>query len=450
MIDPAFPHQRRHVTALALLYAFRMMGLFMVLPVLVLYADQYQGSTPFLMGLALGAYGFSQALLQIPFGTWSDRWGRRPVIAAGLVLFAIGSVVAAVSDSVYGLILGRFLQGAGAIASALMAMVADLTSDENRTKAMAAIGAAIGISFSIALILGPLLSNWAGVAGIFWVTAGLAIVGLLILLLVLPDPGRHGTTEVITSKALLLDALRDRNLLRLDWGILVLHFVLMANFVVLPGLLVEVVGISGDRHWQVYLPLLAGAFVAMLPIMIMAEKKGRAKSVFVAAVALLGLMQIALGFGFRNPLLLLGSLFLFFMAFNLLEANLPSLVSKFVASGMRGTANGIYSTSQFAGAFLGGSVGGAMLGWAGPAAVFGCCAIMVGLWWLSARGMATPRQMSSIVVSLGSQDRDRLLKQLTELPGVAQVDWLERERAARLTVDRAVFRHELIADLDIR
>jgi predicted MFS family arabinose efflux permease len=208
--------------------------------------------------------------------------------------------------------------------------------------------------------------------------------------------------------------------------------------------------VAGDSHWQLYLPLLVGAFVAMLPFMILAEKTGRVKLVFAAAVGLLGLMQIVLAAGFRHPAVLLACLFFFFMAFNLLEANLPSLVSKFVRSGMRGTANGIYSTSQFAGAFLGGSVGGAMLGWGGPAAVFASCAVLTGLWLLSTRRMATPRQMTSIVVSLDGRDQQRALKQLVSLPGVAEVDWLEREQAARLTVDKAVFRHESIAELDLQ
>lgn len=453
MTDPAFSqqsfrHEGRNVSALALLYAFRMLGLFMVLPVLVLYADDYRYSTPFLMGLALGAYGFSQALLQILFGMWSDRWGRKPVIAIGLLLFAAGSVVAALSDSVYGLIAGRFLQGAGAIASALMAMVADLTSDENRTKAMAGIGAAIGLSFSAALILGPVISNFGGPSAIFWLTAGFALVGLAILGFSLPDPGRSPSR--ITNKSLLGTALRNRELLRLDWGILVLHFTLMSNFVVLPVLLREVLEIPGDRHWQVYLPVLAGAFIAMLPLMVLAEKKRKVKPVFVGAVGLLGSMQVALVWTHRNPLGLLISLFLFFVAFNLLEANLPSLVSKFVATGLRGTANGIYSTSQFAGAFLGGSLGGAMMSWGGPSAVFGMSALAAGIWWLVALFMSTPRQLSSVTVSLKGRDRQRALERLLELPGVAEVDWLESENAARLKVDKAVFRHEAIAELGLR
>lgn len=394
MIDPVFSHQRRHVVALALLYAFRMLGLFMVLPVLMLFADDYQHSTVFLMGLALGAYGFSQAILQIPFGIWSDRWGRKPIIAAGLVIFALGSVVAALAESVYGLILGRFLQGAGAIASALMAMVADLTTEENRTKAMAAIGASIGLSFSIALVVGPLVSNFGGPAGIFWLTAVFAVVGLGILIWVLPNPPRR--VQPTTNVSLLGPVLKNPNLLRLDWGILVLHFVLMANFVVLPTLLHEVMGLAGDRHWQVYLPLLVLAFIAMLPFMIIAERKGKVKPVFLAAVALLGLMQLALALGlYRLVTPLLICLFFFFMAFNLLEANLPSLISKTVPSHMRGTANGIYSTSQFAGAFLGGSLGGAVLSWGGISAVFVLCAGAVGLWWLLALPMKVPQQNAS-------------------------------------------------------
>lgn len=379
-----------------MLYAFRMLGLFMVLPVLMLYSDDYQHSTAFLMGLALGAYGFSQALLQIPFGIWSDRWGRKPVIAIGLVIFAIGSVVAAMAESVYGLILGRFLQGAGAIASALMAMVADLTAEENRTKAMAAIGASIGLSFSIALVLGPVVSNFGGPAGIFWLTAAFALVGLLILVWILPNPPR--SVAATTNTGLLGAVLKNRDLLRLDWGILVLHFVLMANFVVLPGLLQGVLNLEGDRHWQVYLPLLVLAFAAMLPFMILAERKGKVKPVFLSAVALLGVMQLVLALGFYQlavPLLI--CLFFFFMAFNLLEANLPSLISKTVPGHMRGTANGIYSTSQFAGAFLGGSLGGAVLSWGGVLAVFMLCGAAIGIWWLLALPMSVPQKGASQV-----------------------------------------------------
>lgn len=394
VLDPVFSHQGRNIAALASLYAFRMLGLFMVLPVLMLYADDYQHSTAFLMGLALGAYGFSQALLQIPFGIWSDRWGRKPVIALGLIVFAIGSVIAAVADTVYGLIFGRFLQGAGAIASALMAMVGDLTSEENRTKAMAAIGASIGVAFSIALIVGPLISSFGGPAAIFWLTAAFALLGLAILIWILPNPPRSAGPTTNTN--LLGSVLKNPHLLRLDWGILVLHFVLMANFVVLPTLLQSVLDLEGDRHWQVYLPLLALAFLAMLPFIILAERKGRVKQVFLAAVALLGLMQFTLALGlYKLALPLLVCLFFFFMAFNLLEASLPSLISKTVPSHMRGTANGIYSTSQFAGAFLGGSLGGAVLTWGGVSGVFILCSAAAVLWLLLALPMTVPGQSES-------------------------------------------------------
>lgn len=382
------PHQGRSVAAIACVYLFRMLGLFMVLPVLTLYGAEYQYSTPFLLGMALGAYGLSQALLQIPFGWWSDRWGRRPIIAIGLLLFALGSVIAAISDSVYGLIFGRFLQGSGAIAGALLALVGDATSEQNRSKAMAAIGVSIGLSFSIALILGPLVTGYGGLAGVFWLTAMLAVVGLGILYLAIPNLDQ----PVVIQRPPLSAALKNTELLRLDWGILVLHMVLMANFVVVPGLLEGAAGIDRQHHGAVYLPTLIGAFIIMLPFLMMAERRGQFKPVFLGAIVLLIVAELALATmgGQRWPLLI--SVFVFFVAFNLLEASLPSQVSKMAPRGLRGAASGVYSSSQFAGAFLGGVVGGAVLNWSSPSAVFLVNAIMLAIWFVVARPMATQPQ----------------------------------------------------------
>ncbi|WP_460234956.1 MFS transporter [Aurantivibrio plasticivorans] len=450
LTSTALPNERRAVVSLAMLYAFRMMGLFMVLPVLTLYGDEYVGSSPQLLGLALGAYGCSQALLQIPFGIWSDRWGRKQVIAVGLILFALGSVIAASAETIYGLILGRFLQGGGAIASAIMAMVADLTSDQNRTKAMASIGASIGLSFSVALIIGPLVSKAGGVDAVFWITALFAVIGLAILFFVVPKPVGRQVHEVTTQRELMGKVLRHSQLLRLDFGIFVLHFVLMASFVVLPSLLRDVIQIPGEQHWWVYLPLLGGAFIVMLPFMIIAEKKRQIKWVFSGAVALLAVMQGVLAWGYDQSTVLLIGLFCFFVAFNLLEATLPSLLSKIAPAGTRGTANGVYSSSQFLGAFLGGMIGGYLYGWAGAGSVFAGSAALVSCWWLVSITMAQPRYLANIHVKLTNHEsQDELLNKLLALPGVAEVWYVEHEGAAHLKVDQKVFKSDSIAELGL-
>ena len=371
----------------------RMLGLFMVLPVLALYGADYRHATPFLLGLALGAYGLSQALLQIPFGWWSDRWGRKPVIALGLVLFALGSVIAAASDSVYGLILGRFLQGSGAIASALLALVADATEERHRSKAMASIGIAIGLSFSVAIVLGPIVTGWGGLEAIFWLTAALALFGLLVLFGFIPTVVQVQQSGV--EKPSFQQVLRDKELLRLDGGVFVLHLVLMANFVAIPSLLENVVGLAPSQHWWVYLPVVVGAFVAMLPAMLVAERFGQLKVVFLGSIALLVAVEVLLVVGVMTAAAILFGLFLFFVAFNLLEATLPSQVSKMAPSRLRGAASGVYSSSQFAGAFAGGTLGGAALALGGAGAVFGLCAVALSMWLLLAWPMVVVRKQDN-------------------------------------------------------
>jgi len=373
-----------------------MLGLFMVLPVLTLYGEDYRFSSPLLLGVALGAYGFSQALLQIPFGWWSDRWGRRPVIAVGLLIFAFGSLVAALSETVYGLIIGRFLQGSGAIASALMALVADVTSDKNRSKAMAVIGMSIGVSFAIALVVGPIVTHWGGLSGIFWLTIALALVGLGILYLAFPhlDQAPRSAT---TDKTWIGAVITNKDLLRLDWGILTLHLVLMANFVAIPSLLENTVGIERQQHWWVYLPILVGAFALMLPMMVVGERKGYLRAVFLGAIVLLLLSELALVAGYRTPAVLLTCLFLFFLGFNFLEATLPSQVSKMAPTSLRGTASGVYSSSQFFGAFLGGLVGGLALSFGGVASVFMVNALALLIWLIIAWPMVNKPEASSRV-----------------------------------------------------
>ena len=354
--------ERRSVAALASVYAMRMLGLFMVMPVFVLLGSDLDGATPALIGLAIGAYGLSQALLQIPFGMLSDRVGRKRMIYIGLVLFAAGSLLAASTDSIYVVIAGRILQGAGAIASVLMALLSDLTREEERTKAMATVGISIGLSFSVSLVLGPLLGSVSGLSGIFYATAVLALVAIMIVNRVVPTPHEHkSSADTHPARAMLQTVLSDGRLLRLDFGIFALHLVLTAMFLVFPTLLQDRLGLPASSHWWFYLTVMVASFFAMVPFIIVGEKKRRMKPVFCGAIALLALSTACVGALGGGLAMAWGVLFFFFMAFNLLEASLPSLVSKESPAAAKGTAMGVYSTSQFFGAFLGGAVGGILL-----------------------------------------------------------------------------------------
>lgn len=373
--------ERRTVGSLALLYSFRMLGLFMVLPLLALYAADLPGATPVMLGLALGIYGLSQAALQIPLGWLSDRVGRKPVIVAGLVVFALGSVVAGQAESALGIVIGRFLQGAGAIASTVMALAADLTSEEQRTKAMAIVGASIGASFALALVLGPAVAASTGLAGVFYLTAVLAVLGVVIVLFLVPTPERQvGHKEVGARGQYLSRALLDPQLMRLNFGVFSLHFMLMACFLLVPTVLEESLRIPRDSHWQVYLPILLLSVLGMLPMMRLAERGGYLREVFALAIVLV-LVALA-GFGFAGgAILFYASLWLFFVGFNYLEATLPSLVSKVVFVDGRGTAMGIFSSCQFLGAFAGGAAGGYALQQWGATGLLLLC-LIPGIVWL--------------------------------------------------------------------
>ena len=375
------PLERRTVGSLALLYSFRMLGLFMVLPLLALYAADMPGATPAMLGLALGIYGLSQAALQIPLGWLSDRIGRKPVIVAGLLVFALGSLVAAQADTAAGIVLGRFLQGAGAIASTVMAMVADLTSEEQRTKAMAIVGASIGASFAVALVLGPLVAASGGLEAVFYLTAVLALSGIAVVLLQVPTPARLIEHEEVGARGVhLARALADRQLLRLNVGVFTLHFILMACFLLVPAILEGALQVPRGDHWQVYLPTLLLSLLGMLPLMRLAEKGGRLREVCPTAIALVLVALLGFGFTAAGPLFYV-SLWLFFVGFNYLEATLPSLVSKTVFAGGRGTAMGIYSSCQFLGAFAGGAGGGYVLQHWGALGLLALC-MVPGIAWL--------------------------------------------------------------------
>ncbi len=450
-VSAPLPFERKVVYSLAALYTFRMLGLFMLLPVLAVYGTEYAHHSPFLLGVALGAYGFSQALLQIPFGVLSDRIGRKPLILIGLIIFTLGSVVAALADSVYGLIIGRFLQGGGAISAVVMALLTDLTSDENRTKAMATIGASIGVSFSVAMTVGPLLASWGGVGAIFWLTAVLGLVGVYILLKLVPDVAKTSIPkrEAVAVPNLLWQTLKHPQLLRLNVGIFVLHFVLMSSFVVLPLVLQDQLQIAREYHGLIYFPLLAFAFMLMLPFVIIAEKRRKIKSVFLIAVGLLLVSELALVLVSNHLILTLLVLFVFFIAFNVLEATQPSMVSKIAPAGAKGTATGIYSTCQVLGVAGGGALGGWLLQNQGIDSVFLLNSALVVIWLAVAWSMKPPHFLASVLIPLRGRDHQQIAEKLRAVDGVAEVVIVSSEDTAYLKVDqRRVDRKTLAAIVD--
>lgn len=432
--------EKRAAISLAGIFSIRMLGLFMLFPVISLYQDKLLYATPALIGFAIGVYGLTQGLLQIPFGLLSDRIGRKPVIFMGLALFALGSVVAAMSDSIYGVILGRALQGCGAIAAAIMALAADLTREEHRTKAMAMIGMSIGSAFALALVLGPIFNHWFGLGGLFWFTAAMAVFGVVLLTFAVPDPATqkiHRDAEPIPAQ--FNSILKDTQLLRLDIGIFLLHMILTASFVVLPLVLQDELGVASVHHWWIYLPVLVLSVVAMVPFIILAERKRRMKKVFLGGILFVSLAQLGLSFWYADFWFALFFLFMFFTAFNLLEASLPSLVSKIAPPQSKGTAMGFYSSSQFLGAFLGGSLGGSLQGYMGYGGVFLLSASMGLLWFIIASTMKEPRYLSSYLLNVGEineQQAAHLINELTSVPGVAEAVVIVEDQVAYLKVDR--------------
>lgn len=444
------PLERRSVAALASVYAMRMLGLFMVMPVFVLLGDDLQGATPALIGFAIGAYGLSQALLQIPFGLLSDRVGRKRMIYFGLVLFAGGSLVAASTDSIYVVIAGRILQGAGAIASVLMALLSDLTREEERTKAMATVGISIGLSFSVSLVLGPLIGSAFGLSGLFYLTAVLAVVAMFIVWRLVPTPHQHKVSaDTHPAREMLTRVLADRRLLRLDFGIFALHLALTAIFLVFPLLLQDQLGLASSDHWWFYLTVMVTSFFAMVPFIILGEKLRKMKPVLCGAIVLLTLSTAGLAEVSGSLAAAWGVLFLFFMAFNLLEASLPSLISKEAPAASKGTAMGVYSTSQFMGAFVGGAVGGLLMEAAGVSGVLWLMVGVLVLWLLVALTMPAPGYTTSFVVQLkevAQSQFDSIDDALMALPGVQDVVILEDAGTAYLKVDRQRFDKGLLAD----
>lgn len=436
--SPMSPSEKRATWSLASIYALRMLGLFMILPVLSLFAEQLEGSTHALIGLAMSIYGLPQVLLQIPFGLLSDKFGRKKIILIGLLLFFIGSVIAAFSTTIYGVLVGRAFQGAGAVSAVVMALVADLTQEVHRTKAMATIGVSIGMSFGVGIIAGPIISGFGGVQAVFGVTAVLTVFAMLAVIYIVPNPQHsklHRDAEFVPAQA--MNALKNPDLLRLNYGIFILHLILMAIFVVVPKLMQQA-GLEAGHEWQVYLPVFVGSMAVMIPFIILAEKKRKMKQVFLGAIAVLVLAEVGLSQFHDNLIGIVGFLAVFFCGFNLLESTLPSLISKTAPADLKGTAMGAYSSSQFMGLFLGGVIGGWFNGQFGVTAVFLFCAAAAFSWFLVSLSMNPPRYLANMLISLenlNQQTSDSFVSQLLTVIGVVEVTVHIEEAVAYLKVD---------------
>ncbi len=430
--------EKKAAFSLATVFGLRMLGLFMILPVFAIYGEQLTGYSPIWLGLAIGAYGLTQAMLQIPMGMLSDKYGRKPIIIGGLVVFLIGSVVAAMSDTIYGVVFGRALQGMGAIASAILALAADITREDQRPKVMATIGMFIGLSFAAAMVIGPIVAQSFGLSGLFWLTAILSIFAMLMIQFMVPHTvNKAPKGDNVALPEQLRKLIKDSQLSRLNSGVFVLHMALTACFITLPKQFVAS-GLALEQHWQLYLPALLGSFFLMVPFMIFAMRKQKEKQMFTAAVLLLALALSLLWYlplGFWSLVVLV---IMFFTAFNYLEATMPSILSRIAPAGVKGSAMGIYSSSQFLGAFTGGVVGGAIASNFGEQSIFLVMAVLCIVWAVLTLGMKPLKKSKnfSFAISLQSEEQaDEVAEHLINMPGVLEATLVYQESVAYLKID---------------
>ena len=383
------PLERRASGWLASIVALRLFGLFIILPVFAIYGRELPGGQePYLIGLAISIYGLTQGLFQLPFGAASDRFGRKPVIIIGLVVLVTGSVVAALSDTIMGVVLGRALQGAGAVSAAVSAFIADSTRDEVRTKAMATVGAAVGLTFAVALVISPPLTAWIGLSGVFWITAALACCGIIVVAWIVPAAPLNPPAAEQMRRG---DVLFDPQLLRLNVGVFVTFICQTAIFVVIPTLLVERGLLPAPQHWLVYAPVMLISLAVMIPPLLAAERRGKVRVVFLGAIATMTVAMLIAPFAVEAALAgLVVFLLLFFIALNLVEALQPSLVSRLAPPHLKGFAMGVYNTTQAFGLALGGILGGTVAKRFGDNAVFYVCAGLTALWFVVAWSMVPP------------------------------------------------------------
>jgi MFS family permease len=379
--------ERGFALKISLIMATRMLGLFMIFPIFSVYANHYESVTPFYIGLAIGAYGLTQAFFQIPFGYLSDKYGRKPLLIFGLIIFFIGSVVAANATDIYQVVAGRALQGAGAISAVLMAFLADYVSEDERPKANAFVGVQIGMAFMLALLLGPIIGHQFGISGMFWIIAGLSIVALIVVT-TLPHakPIKQYKLSIDNFKKIL-----TTDLLRLDFSIFALHLILTSSFIAIPIFLVDNNILSIQDNWKIYLPVIVISFLGMIPMIIVATKYQKTKTVFLLSIFILAFSQILFYKSALNYTTFFVILTLFFVAFNALEALLPSLIAKTASTDKRGLAMGFYSSSQFFGAFVGGVIGGWIYNNFGLNSVFLFTTFTAIIWWLIALSMRTEK-----------------------------------------------------------
>lgn len=390
------PFELKSILALSSIMSLRMLGLFMILPLFAAYVQDLANSTPLLIGLALGVYGLTQGLFQIPFGALSDHFGRRPIILAGLCLFIAGSVLAAFAANIYLMLFARALQGAGAIGSTIIATIADLTREDQRTKAMAINGITIGFSFMLAMMLGPAIASIISVKNIFWVASAFGLLGILILFFLVPTPTKisfHADVEAEPRQ--FFSILTDPQLLRLNSSVFFLHAIFTATFVALPLSLLHDAGITNTNLWKLFVPALIVAFLFSFSCIYRAEKKHQLKKYFLGGILIISLAEYLFATHSSNPWFSFISLTLFFSGFSLLEAFLPSWVSRVAPRTRKGTALGIYSSSQFLGIFAGGSIGGLLFGEFGLQQVYLFCVAFTLVWLLIAFGMKSPQYSST-------------------------------------------------------
>ena len=430
--------EAKSVLAIGAILAFRMLGLFMILPVFSYAAMHIKGSNATLIGMAIGAYGLTQACFQVPFGAMSDRLGRKPVIAAGLALFAIGSCVAAMSTHMVGLIIGRAIQGSGAIGSTCIALVADLTRDESRTKSMAIVGMTIGLSFCLAIVLGPLVYTHFHLSGIFWLTALLALTAFVLLYIAVPNPPRSFASAQEITPEDYRKVFTHSELLRINFSIFVQHAILTLLFISLPILYAHN-NITTHTQTLLYLVVISLAFIAMLPFVIIGEVKRKLKGVFLFAIIAIGASQYA-AYDWQFSITNIGIiLFFFFMAFTLLESILPSLVSKIAPLNLKGTAIGVYSTCQYIGIFLGGTVGGVVLHYYNTSGLFILNGSLCIVWLLIMIGMKQPPYFSTLIIQKNNGELPGTFKtELLRHPGVKDIYVSAREHLVYIKADKTL------------